>query len=192
MQPLVLAHFVDGDDIGMLQIGRRLGLAVEAGDFARAGQAPARIIFNATSRRQVRLPGLPDHAHAALGDFFQKLVVAEVADSVNRRPAGQGVVRGQGCGNAGGSRAFHGRTGKKTSRRLVGPPRRLYALAHLAASPRQAASRKASRSPGNFSRARWNKVSSFMAVLRWICFGTHHIKRKPGGKSTSISRRFPP
>ncbi len=157
-----------------------------------AGQSAGANHFQRHVATQVRLPGLPDHAHAALGDFFQQLVIAEVADSVNRRPTGgQGVVRGQGCGNAGGSRAFHGRTSEKTSGAFVRPQQRS-TRSRLAASPRQAASRKASRSPGNFSRARWNKVSSFMAVLRWICFGTHHIKRKPGGKSTSISRRFPP
>ena len=46
----MLADFVNGDDIRVLQVGGRFGLAQEPCDFFRAGQAPARIIFRATSR----------------------------------------------------------------------------------------------------------------------------------------------
>ena len=48
--PLVLADFVDGHDVGVLELRCRLGLGAEAFNIGLTGQLPARIIFTATMR----------------------------------------------------------------------------------------------------------------------------------------------
>src|SRR5262249_54095617 len=77
--PLVGADFVDGDDVRMVQAGRRLRLAAETlhvvirGELARANHLQGHRTI------QAGLPGSVNDAHAAVGDLPPQLVVAEVA-----------------------------------------------------------------------------------------------------------------
>ena len=91
MLAVMLADLVDGDDIRVLQVGRGFGLAQKACDLVRTGQGAGADHFEGHVPIQVRLPGLPDHAHAAAGDFFEKLVVAEI---LQMRP---GIGGDRGC-----------------------------------------------------------------------------------------------
>ena len=100
----------------MLQPGRRLGLGAEALRRPRSSASrPARIIFRATMRLRLDLPGLVDDAHAAAGDLAEQLVVAELARrgvAGKRHPGplrqGRRIVRGwAGLGGRWNNRWFY-------------------------------------------------------------------------------------
>ena len=76
---IVLAHLVDGHDVGVMQIGRRLGLRQEALQRGGIGQLARQNHFYRHNAVETHLPGLVDHAHSASSDFLQQLVIAEVA-----------------------------------------------------------------------------------------------------------------
>ena len=80
MLPFVLADLEDGHDARMVQVGGRLGLAVEALHFGLVGELAGENHLQCDGTIEARLAGLEDDAHAAAGDFADDLVVAEVAD----------------------------------------------------------------------------------------------------------------
>ena len=73
---LRLADFVDGRDVGMLQLRRRLRLSLETlhldirREFAREDE------LERDEAMEPRVPRAEDHAHAATTDLFEQLVVA--------------------------------------------------------------------------------------------------------------------
>ena len=81
MLPLVFADFVNGHDVGMIEIGRRLGLALKALHVVGRGELTGEDHLQGHDAVEAHLPGLVDDAHAAAGDLLQQLVVAEVTDS---------------------------------------------------------------------------------------------------------------
>ena len=81
MLAAMLADLVDGDDVGVLQVGGGFGLAQKSFDLVRAGQGAGADHFQGHVPVQTRLPGLPDDAHAAPGDLFEKLVVAKILET---------------------------------------------------------------------------------------------------------------
>ena len=72
----MFADLINGHDVGMVEIGRRLisKNAASASGSKMAGQ----VIFR-RRRVQADLAGLEHDAHAAASDLFQQLIVAEVA-----------------------------------------------------------------------------------------------------------------
>jgi hypothetical protein len=74
---LVLADFVDGDDVWVLQSRRRFGFGAEARHVVLAGQLPRQDHLERDDAVEPHLPGLVDHTHAAAGDLVQPLVFAE-------------------------------------------------------------------------------------------------------------------
>ncbi len=91
MLPSVLADFVDGDDVGVLQVGGRFGLSQKSFDLVWTGQDACADHFQGQIPVQTRLPGLPDDAHAAPGDLFEKLVITKILE------ARSGLRRARGC-----------------------------------------------------------------------------------------------
>ncbi len=95
----------DGDDIGMVEAGDGLGLALEAlhGDFVGHGAEPKD--FEGDAAAEGDLFGFVDHAHAAAADFADEAEVAELGGgigggaggSVDELEAGDGLgeLRGQ-------------------------------------------------------------------------------------------------
>ena len=65
--------------------GRCLGFGVEAVDLSLGGKLPGQNHFHSHRSIQRRLPRLINDAHAAAGNFFQKFVIAEVAQHVQWR-----------------------------------------------------------------------------------------------------------
>ena len=77
---LVDADFVDGDHARMAEVGGGFGFGLEAVYVGFGGQVAGQDHFDGDGAVEADLAGLVDDAHAALGDFFEQLVVAEVAD----------------------------------------------------------------------------------------------------------------
>ena len=64
----------------MVEVGRRLGLGVEALDVGLVGELAGEDHLERDGAVEAHLPGPEDDAHAAAGDLADDLVVAEVAD----------------------------------------------------------------------------------------------------------------
>ena len=92
---LLLAHFMNGDDVRMLQTGRSRGFGAKSLDGFLARKLPGQDHFDGHDPVQADLPGLIDHAHAAAGNFFQEFVVAEAAHGRCRGGGGRiaGCIR---------------------------------------------------------------------------------------------------
>ena len=78
MMPRVLTHFVDADDVAVIQTGRRLGLGAEPVDLVFARQLPAEDHLDRDHAVQAHLAGFVHHAHAATRDFLQQLIIPEM------------------------------------------------------------------------------------------------------------------
>ena len=90
MLALVLADLEDRHDARMVEVGRRLGLGVEALDVGLVGELAGEDHLERDGAVEADLPGLEDDAHAAAGDLADDLVVAEVADAGGFGRAGCG------------------------------------------------------------------------------------------------------
>ena len=97
--PLVLADLVDGHDVRVVELGGGLGLGLEAPQVGRGGELAGENHFQGDDPVERRLPRLVDDAHAAAGDLFQQLVVAEQASETLCRfplerltPPGRGLI----------------------------------------------------------------------------------------------------
>ena len=87
MLPLVLPDLEDRDDAGMVEVGGRLGLGVEAFDVGVVGELTGEDHLERDRPIEAHLPRLEYDAHSPAGDLADDLVVAEVADA---RPLGRG------------------------------------------------------------------------------------------------------
>ena len=87
MLALVLADLVDRHDARVVEVGRGLGLGVEALDVGVVGELAGQDHLQGDGAVEAHLPGLEDDAHAAAGDLADDLVVAEVADPGRSPPA---------------------------------------------------------------------------------------------------------
>jgi hypothetical protein len=74
---LVLADFVDGDDVRVRQVGRRLRLQAEALDGSRRRQPAADDRLQRHEAIEGDLARLEDDAHPAAGNLTEQLVIAE-------------------------------------------------------------------------------------------------------------------
>ena len=79
MLALAEPDFVDGDDVGMLQRGRGDRLGAEPLHRFRRRVRPEQQQLEGDDPIEALLAGLVDHAHAAVPDLLQQLVVAEIA-----------------------------------------------------------------------------------------------------------------
>ena len=79
MLALAEPHFVDGDDVGMLQRRRGHGLGAETLHRLRRRVRPEQQQLEGDDPIQALLAGLIDHAHAAVPNLLQQLVVSEIA-----------------------------------------------------------------------------------------------------------------
>ena len=76
--PVVLAHVVDGDDVGVAEPGARLRLAEEAGAKLVGDLDVARDDLEGHEAIEDRVMGLEDHAHAAAPDPLEDLVLPDL------------------------------------------------------------------------------------------------------------------
>lgn len=74
----MLPHFVDGDDIAVVQTGRRLGLGAEPVNFVFARELSAEDHLYRDHAVEAHLASFIHHAHAATRDFFQQLIIPEM------------------------------------------------------------------------------------------------------------------
>ena len=77
MQPVLLADAEDRHDVGVVQVGRGAGLAVEAADLlgVEQGRRAQDLQRHATAERL--LLGLVDDAHAAAADLAEDAEIAQ-------------------------------------------------------------------------------------------------------------------
>ena len=87
MPALVFADLVNGDDIRMVQVGRRFGFGAETGDLILVREITGAHELEGNEAVETDLAGAIDDAHAAPADFLQQFVVADVANAF-RRPSG--------------------------------------------------------------------------------------------------------
>ncbi len=78
VQSLVLADLVDWDNVGMVEMGGGLGLALEALHVLVGGQLSGEDHLKGHGSVEADLAGLVDDAHAAAGNLFLQLIVAKV------------------------------------------------------------------------------------------------------------------
>ena len=94
--PVLLADFVDGDDVGMVQRGSGFGLLDETGPAVGIGVACFWQNLDGDETVQALVAGLVDLAHAALADLFHQGKMSQLA-AVHIRPIlnqqGEGRVR---------------------------------------------------------------------------------------------------
>jgi len=75
--PVLFAHVIDGDDVGMFQVGRRFGLDIETSDVFLGGQIARQYHLQRNDAVSLYLAGLVNDAHATASDLAQEFVVAE-------------------------------------------------------------------------------------------------------------------
>ena len=84
-----LAHFVDGQNVRMIEARGGLRFAAEAGErFAGVGVIP-QDPFHGDDAAGMALPRAVDHAHSAPPDFLEDFVVPEAPVLVGQRNFGQ-------------------------------------------------------------------------------------------------------
>ena len=88
MLALAEADFVDGDDVGMLQRRGGHGLGAETLHRLRRRVRPEQEQLESDDPIQALLAGLIDHAHAAVPNLLQQLVVSESAELRKARRRG--------------------------------------------------------------------------------------------------------
>lgn len=76
---LVLAHVVDGHDVGVREGGGGACLVAETSRFRGRNEAPVEQHFEGHVPAGGELAGPIDDSHAAAADFFEELVAAELA-----------------------------------------------------------------------------------------------------------------
>ena len=76
---VVLANLVDRDNVGVLKIGRCLGLDVKAANCGVIRQSAIQNHFDGHHAVQSHLAGFIDNAHASTGNLSEQLVVTEIA-----------------------------------------------------------------------------------------------------------------
>ncbi len=84
MLAIVRADLVDGHDVRVVEVGGGLGLGAEALHFRLGSETAGKDHLEGDDAVEADLPRLEDDAHAAAGDLFQQLVIAEVAHRPER------------------------------------------------------------------------------------------------------------
>src|SRR5262249_48074500 len=79
VQAVVLADLVDRDDLGVVEVGHRLGLVAESPDLLGAGPGPRPDHLDGDQAVEAELAGLVDDPHAAVAEDPDQLEVAELA-----------------------------------------------------------------------------------------------------------------
>ena len=92
--PVQLADFVDRHDVRMVQAGRGLGFGSEALQIRRTSQAAGPDHFHGHQAMEALLLGLVDHAHAALANLLEQVVIAKGAPLGWRRGSGGTAIGG--------------------------------------------------------------------------------------------------
>src|SRR5579862_5975663 len=77
----MLTDLVNGHDVRMVQVSRRLGFGAEALDFGRRGQSPSADHLESHQTFEANLASFIDDPHPAPGNFFDQLVVAEITET---------------------------------------------------------------------------------------------------------------
>ena len=81
----VLADFVNRHDVGVIEIGRRLGLGAKTLHVGSGGELAGQDHLESYDAIEADLPRFVDDAHAAAGKLLDQLVVAKVPQPRTRR-----------------------------------------------------------------------------------------------------------
>ncbi len=81
----MVADFIDGRHVRMVQSGGRLGLAAKPREVGRGGQFAAKDHFEGDDPSQADLPRTKDDPHPAATDLFENLVIADALPGLERR-----------------------------------------------------------------------------------------------------------
>jgi hypothetical protein len=84
MLAFVFTNLVDGNDVGMIQIGHGFRFGSKSFNFCFASEVPSQNHLHRDDAVQTHLPCLIDHAHAATSDFLQQFIVPEILEMVPR------------------------------------------------------------------------------------------------------------
>src|SRR2546427_11918970 len=75
--PILRAHLVDGNDVGMVEARRRLRLGPEAGGVRRGCKLAPEEHLQGHGAAQASLPCLVNHAHSTAAQLFKDFIVAK-------------------------------------------------------------------------------------------------------------------
>ena len=84
-QPAVFADLVDGQDIGVIEIGGGFGFRAESLHVRGRGQLAGQDHFHCDDPVERYLPSAIDDAHAAPGNLFEQFVIPKLARRADRR-----------------------------------------------------------------------------------------------------------
>ena len=84
---LVLPDFVDGHDVGMIEMRGGFSLGTEPGDFVFICEFPGADELERDGAVQAQLSRAEDHAHPAAADFALQLVIAQPMQALPVRRA---------------------------------------------------------------------------------------------------------
>ena len=125
MLSLKFSHLMDGNDVMVLQPGRRRRLGPKTGNVGGAGQRAGPNEFDRDDAVQAALTGFENDAHAAMADFLNQLVITQFPKGKRR----SGAIRQNKVNccwriqlqwfsrRPGGKRMTQNATGTKTARR---------------------------------------------------------------------------
>ena len=77
MAPIVDAHFVDRDDVRMLELCNGLGLGAESLDEPGFGELAGKQHLDRNNPVQAPLPGLIDDPHPSASNHLQQIIIPE-------------------------------------------------------------------------------------------------------------------
>ena len=80
LKAVLLAHFVNRNDVGMLQTGSSPGFGAKAALEFVGGKLARQNHLHGDHAIETHLPRPINYTHPAAGDFFQQLIVAEVTE----------------------------------------------------------------------------------------------------------------
>jgi hypothetical protein len=77
-----VTYFIDGHNVGMIELSRRFRLGLETLDLRLAGELPSKNHFERHDAIQVSLPGAINDTHSSMPNLTEQLVIAELSWSV--------------------------------------------------------------------------------------------------------------
>ena len=90
----MLADLVDGDDVGVIEVGNRLGLVAEPEEVVARGEPAGQDHLQGDRAIEAPLARLEDDTHASTAELRDQFIVAERADLGARR-GGVAMPRGK-------------------------------------------------------------------------------------------------
>ena len=198
---VLLAHFVDLDDVGVLEPRDGLGLGAEAGRLGHAGVAPRQDHLERHLAIEADMPRPVDHAHPAAAELPQDLIAGQLRArarrrriAVPRRPTRRVIPRRSDRAGAPTPGPDAPRGGRRAARRGRGTAARSLPSPAIHRAPRAAGSRRrrtraharSRRSSRGFRSKKSSTATRSPSIQRRRWSARNSSTRSAGGRSSVI------